>query len=206
MRYLPIPAPTNPCKRFPGLVGCVLCLALLNAVPLRAQETSAAAEVHYGIKAGVNFAELWGNDALPESDRKVGYSVGAYAAFKVSKVLKLQPEMIWSLQGEQSEENGRYKISYINVPLMLKWREGKFYTELGPQLGFLTVNTSKSVPDNLRLENVETIDFSINAGLGYAFETDWSIGIRYCHGLTRLVADRELRNNVIYLGIAHRLF
>jgi hypothetical protein len=154
----------------------------------------------------VNFAELWGTDALPESDRKVGYSLGAYAAFKVSKVLKLQPEMIWSLQGEQSQENGRYKISYINVPLMLKRTEGKFYTELGPQLGFLTLTTSKSVPDHLQLENVETIDFSVNAGLGYEWTEDWYIGIRYCQGLTPVVADRDLRNNVVYLGIAHRLF
>jgi hypothetical protein len=206
MRYLPISAAINLLKRFPGLICGGLCLVLPNVVPVRAQESSAASEVHYGIKAGLNFAELWGEDAIPESDRKVGYSLGAYASLKVSKALKLQPEMIWSLQGEKSEENGRYKISYINVPLMLKWIEGKFYTELGPQLGLLTVNTSKSVPDNLRLENVERFDFSINAGLGYAFQADWSIGIRYCHGVTRLVADRDLRNSVFYLGIAHRLF
>ena len=57
----------------------------------------------YGIKAGINFAELWGKDALPESDRKVGYSIGGYASYKISKGLKLQPEVIWSLQGESSE-------------------------------------------------------------------------------------------------------
>lgn len=131
-------------------------------------------EAHYGLKAGVNFAELWGEDALPESDRKVGYSFGVYTSYKLSKELKIQPEVIWSLQGEKSKASGRYKISYINIPIMLKWKSDRFYTELGPQLGLLTINTAKSVPDELRLENFETFDFSFNAGFGYEVFEDWS--------------------------------
>lgn len=161
---------------------------------------------HYGLKGGVNFAELWGEDALPESDRKVGYSFGAYAMYKISDELKLQPEVIWSLQGEQSKENGRYKISYINIPIMLKWKQAKFYTEVGPQLGLLTISTSESVADELRLEDFETFDFSVNVGLGYEVIEDWSVGVRYVQGITNIVRRRDLRNSVIYFGVAYRLF
>lgn len=182
-----------------------LCISLrLSAQDI--QEADAGKKVDYGLKAGINFAELSGEDAIPESDRKVGYSFGAYASFKLSKGVKIQPEAIWSLQGEKSQNNGRYKITYLNLPLMLKWTEGKFYTELGPQLGLLTVNTSKSVPDEIRLENFETFDFSINAGVGLVLWEDWSVGMRYCHGLTNLVEDKSLKNSVIYMGIAYRLF
>ncbi|GAB2497947.1 porin family protein [Algoriphagus taiwanensis] len=163
-------------------------------------------KAQYGIKAGINFAELWGKDALPESDRKVGYSLGAYASYKLSKDLKLQPEIIWSLQGEDSKESGRYKISYINIPLMLKWIEGKFYSELGPQLGLLTINTSKSVPEELQLENFETFDFSINLGLGYKVAEDWTLGLRYSQGLSNIAEGRDLKNSVIYVGLAYRIF
>jgi hypothetical protein len=187
---------------------CLLIAGLLWAMQGHAQ-TKAADEsqtAQYGIKAGINFAELWGEDALPESDRKVGYSLGGYASYKLSKSLKLQPEVIWSLQGEDSKESGRYKISYVNIPLMLKWTEGRLYTEIGPQLGLLTINTAKSVPDERRLENFETFDFSINIGAGYAIAEDWTIGLRYGQGLTNIVNDGDLKNSVIYVGLAYRIF
>jgi uncharacterized membrane protein len=168
--------------------------------------TSIKENDHYGVKAGINFAELWGDDALPESDRKVGYSLGLYAAYKISKGLKIQPEVIWSLQGESSEESGRYKISYVNIPVMLKWNHDKVYYELGPQLGLLTINTAKSVPDELKLENFETFDFSVNVGIGYNLTEDWVIGMRYCQGLSNIAQGRDLKNSVLYLGLAHRIF
>lgn len=160
----------------------------------------------YGLKAGVNFAELWGEDALPESDRKVGYSFGVYGTFKLSKKIKLQPEAIWSLQGETSKKSGRYKITYLNIPVMFKWVDEKFYFEAGPQLGLLTINTSKSIPKELQLNNFETFDFTFNIGLGYKIWDDWIIGLRYGQGLTNLVENRDLKNSVFYLGIAYSVF
>lgn len=120
--------------------------------------------------------------------------------------MKIQPEIIWSLQGEDSKKSGRYAISYINIPIMLKWKSGNFYAEAGPQLGLLTINTAKSVPDELRLENFETFDFSLNAGIGYQVFDDWSIGLRYIHGVTNIVKGRDLKNSVLYLGIGYRIF
>lgn len=180
-----------------------------SSVCLFAQENETGKEnkeAHYGLKAGINFAELWGEDALPESDRKVGYSFGVYGSYKISKEWKLQPELIWSLQGENSKKSGRYQISYLNIPVMFKWKSNRFYTEVGPQLGLLTINTAKAVPDNLRLENFETFDFSLNAGVGYEVFDDWSIGLRYVQGVTNIVKGRELRNSVVYFGIAYRIF
>jgi hypothetical protein len=185
----------------------LLCLAVcqISSVLVFSQQTEISSD-QYGVKAGINFAELFGEDAIPGSDRKVGYSFGIYGAFKISKTLKIQPEVIWSLQGEKSESKGRYDISYINFPVMLKWTEGRFYSELGPQLGILTINTSKSVPDSIRLENFETFDLSINIGAGYEVFEDWIIGLRYIQGITDIVADKDLKNSVIYLGVSYRIF
>jgi hypothetical protein len=191
-----------------GLRMAFFILFLANTGHLFAQDETEkeTKEEHYGLKIGVNFAELWGEDALPESDRKIGYSFGLYGSYKISQEWKIQPETIWSLQGENSKESGRYKISYINIPIMFKWTKKNFYVELGPQFGFLTINTSKSVPDSLKLENFETFDFSFNTGIGYVFLDDWSFGLRYTEGITNLVRGRDLRNSVIYLGISYRLF
>jgi len=170
------------------------------------QETKDAKSDQYGIKAGINFAELLGEDAIPESDRKVGYSFGVYATYKLNTTLKIQPEIIWSLQGEKSEDKGRYDISYLNIPVVLKWTEGKWYAEFGPQLGLLTVNTSKSIPDELRLTEFETFDFSVLAGVGFQIDEEFAIGVRYVQGLTNIVQDRDLRNSVIYFGLSYRIF
>lgn len=189
----------------------VLILLLAVLLPFAslgqtAETRSKNSGADYGIKAGVNFAELFGEDAIPESDRKVGYSFGAYASFKLFKDFKLQPEVIWSLQGETSEKKGRYDISYINVPILMKWTDGRWYTEAGPQIGFLTINTSKDVPDEIRLDNFETLDFGLNVGAGVQFWDDWGLGIRYYQGLLNLVENRDLKNSVIYLGLSYCIF
>lgn len=187
----------------------VLLMLLVDYSTIFAQTSQPISEsddAQYGIKAGINFAELIGEDAIPESDRKVGYSFGVYASYKLTKELKLQPELIWSLQGEKSPNKGRYDISYLNVPIMLKWTEGKFYSELGPQFGFLTINSSNAVPDDIRLTNFETLDFSINAGLGYELFEDLIIGFRYNQGLTNIVDGRDLNNSVLYFGVSYRIF
>lgn len=185
----------------------ILLLFIQNQII--AQEKSSTNDkekTYYGIKAGANFAELWGEDAIPESDRKVGYSFGAYATFKISESLKIQPEVIWSLQGEKSDKKGRYDISYVNIPIMLKWIDEKFYYEFGPQLGLLTINTSQSVPDEIRLDNFESIDFTLNIGVGYQLFEDWAVGFRYCQGVTNIVEGRDLKNSVFYIGLSYRIF
>lgn len=160
----------------------------------------------WGIKAGFNYAELFGDDALPESDRKEGYSIGGYANFKLKQNLKLQTEAIWSLQGEKSKTSGRYKISYINIPVLLKFTNQKFYTEVGPQLGILTINSSKDIPPAIQLTNFETFEVAVCGGVGYQLFDDFAFGLRYWQGLTNLVNGMNLKNSVFYIGISYQIF
>lgn len=186
---------------------CII-IYILSSLSLSAQHAEIKedrADFRYGFKVGINFAELWGDDALPESDRKEGYSLGVYGLYKISEKWKFQPEVIWSLQGEETKKNGRYKISYINIPLMFKLKQDKYYFEGGAQLGILTINTSESIPEELKLQDFETLDFSINVGVGYQIYRDWSIGVRYIQGLTNIVEGRDLKNSVIYLGLSYLL-
>lgn len=176
---------------------------IANTSWLEAQEAKSA--FVYGMKAGVNFAELYGQDALPESDRKVGYSLGGFTTYSASTSWKIQMELIWSLQGEKSATKGRYSIAYLNIPLLVKWTEGHWYSEAGVQLGLLTLNSSQSVPEEIRLKEFETFDFSLCAGIGYQLDDDWSIGVRYTQGLTDIVPNKDLKNSVIYLGIAYTI-
>lgn len=184
----------------------VFCLWVFAAIPTSVLAQEAKPKLVYGLKAGLNFAELYGEDALPESDRKEGYSLGWFTTYSISSAFKLQLEMIWSLQGEKSKTKGRYSIAYLNIPLVAKWTEGRWYTEAGTQLGLLTVNNSQSVPADIRLKDFETFDLSLCAGLGYLIDDDWSVGLRYTQGLTDIAPGKDLKNSVIYLGVAYKLF
>ena len=92
-----------------------------------------------GIKVGVNFAEFWGKDALPEKRYKIGYSAGFYLGIPIKKGFSFATEFIWSLQGDDTKKSGTYFLSYFNVPATFKWKKKKWFLEFGPQLGFLVL-------------------------------------------------------------------
>jgi hypothetical protein len=161
----------------------------------------------YSLKGGINFAELVGDDALPLSRRKVGYSLGFAVSMPLKKGFYFSPEFLWSVQGESSESNGKYTLNYLNVPLLLKWKEKKFYSELGLQMGFITISSEDGVPEEYQLEeDLESFELALNAGVGYAIFEDLSIGLRYTHGITTIVEGYEIWNSVIYVGIAYKVF
>lgn len=69
----------------------------------------------------------------------------------------------------------------------------------------LTINTAKSGPEDLRLDNFDTFDLSMNVGIAYEIFESWTLGRRCCQGLTNIVADRDLKNSVIYCGLAYQI-
>jgi hypothetical protein len=175
-------------------------------IPIEVFSQIDSIEIEWGLKGGINFSTLVGEEALPQSKPKIGYSLGFYAATKISGSYYFQPEFIWSLQGQDSEESGKYDISYLNVPLMFKWKYRFIYIELGPQLGFITINSSEDVPPDLRLDDFNTFELAINSGIGFQLGKDWSAGVRYSRALTNLVPGIDARGSVWYIGIGYRVF
>src|SRR5690606_23772672 len=97
------------------------------------------AQVNFGIKAGPQLTNIVGDD-FDESDSKLGFIAGGYANIRFSEQLAFQPELVYSLQGTKSEVMGTdvtVNLSYINLPLMMKWYayDGLNF-EFGPQIGF----------------------------------------------------------------------
>lgn len=67
-----------------------------------------AQEVKFGVKAGVNFASLGGDDASG-FDGLTSFHVGALAEIGISEKFAIQPELVYSLQGA-SAAGGDFKI------------------------------------------------------------------------------------------------
>lgn len=185
------------------------------------------AQVKFGIKAGPQLSNLVGGDADAES--KFGINAGGYANIRISEAFAFQPEVLYSMQGAKQEYSqdfglGTYrvedkvKLSYINIPLMMKWYayDGLNF-EFGPQVGF---NVSAKAEGERRLisgegdsqvmtsyesdlDDVETVDFGLNIGAGYELPNGLNFGIRYGLGLTEIVKDSDVKNSVFSLGIGY---
>lgn len=110
----------------------VILFCLLGFGGLQAQK------VALGLKTGVNLASI-GGDAAETFASRTGFHIGAFAGLKFGKI-GLQPELLFSLQGAQGEDDSNIKIntSYVNVPILLKVYIIKgLNVQLGPQFGVL---------------------------------------------------------------------
>lgn len=193
------------------------------------------AQVKFGVKAGPQLTNFVGSD-VEGSDSKFGFNAGGYANIRFATDFAFQPELLYSLQGakeEESESIGSIKqtyenvinLSYINVPLMLKWYAyDGFNVEFGPQVGFNVSAKGKSthtISGDLEgangstetkydLEDVPSIDFGVNIGAGYEMANGLNFGLRYGRGLTSISeneGDKEDKikafNSVISLGVGY---
>lgn len=190
--------------------------------------TSADAQVSFGVKAGPQLSNLIGNDDY-DSESKIGFNVGGYANIRFSEQLAFQPELQFSTQGSKAEYSesifgatasveDKINLSYINLPLMMKWYayEGLNF-EFGPQVGFNVAAKSKTkttisgtgtdldgtTETEGDIDDVETVDFGLNIGAGYELPMGLNFGIRYNHGLTEIIKDSDLKNSVISLGVGY---
>jgi len=111
-------------RRSLWVVAAALFVASL-AVP-----QASAQGIKLGAKAGVNFADVGGSDVSTleafigaSTKSKTGFIAGAFAEFMIGNMFAIQPEVLYSQKGVKFEEQGatlKYKIDYIEVPLLFK--------------------------------------------------------------------------------------
>ncbi|MET0945252.1 MAG: porin family protein [Flavobacterium sp.] len=180
---------------------------IMAAVAVMAFAFSNAQEVKFGVKAGVNFANL-GGDA--DGSSLTGFHVGGLAEIKLSDKFAIQPEILYSAQGSDFSEDGfddELKISYLNVPVMAKYYViDKLSIEAGPQVGFLL--SAKEEGEDAK-DFLNSVDFGVNFGAGYDFTENFFAGVRYNVGLSN-VADTEdsddfkMNNSVFSVSVGYK--
>ena len=102
------------------------------------------------------------------------------------------------------EEEMKIKLNYINLPVMFKYYvANSFNVEVGPKVGFLTSAKSKfeykertqgggfddTYTESGEMDvkdNVKSVDFGLNFGLGYKLDNGLNFGARYNLGLTNI--------------------
>ena len=177
-----------------------------------------AQNVRFGAKAGVNLAAING-DETDDFDMRTSFHVGAVVEIPISDKFSVQPELLYSSQGAESELSEyeitgklKFKLDYLNIPIMMKYYviEG-LSLEAGPQIGILLdANAEIEVGDESEEQDMKDemkgIDFGLNAGVGYQLENGLNFSARYNFGLANIndteeADDFKLHNGVIQFSV-----
>ncbi len=198
---------------------------------------SLAQETKFGIKGGLNLSNQTDNVmksiTSTNNSMMLGYNLGTFLEFNLSSKLAIQPEILFSYQGnkytfndvirpsfDSPDEYFTYQVSnelyYINIPVMIKYYFiKKVSLEFGPQLGVLLgskSNFSFSTPSlgnysNTDKHSYKSIDYGINLGASYHFTKYISTELRYNFGLYNVnnKTSNEIKNRVISISINYKL-
>jgi hypothetical protein len=179
----------------------------------------AFAQLSVGAKAGLNLANLAGDD-VEDSDMRSSFHVGGYLNLPISEKLSLQPELLYNSLGAKSSYDDpdfgdvteTLKLNYISLPVMLVYSFGTVNLQAGPQINFLAAAKYKIEADGESYEEdikdgLKGTDFGFNVGLGANFGK-FNATARYCLGLSSISDEdgADTKNTVIQLSLGYRIF
>ncbi len=179
-----------------------LTVSLGMAIPAQAQ-------LHFGVKGGLNLSKVSFSQNDFKGDNKTGFFIGPMAEFTIPVIgigvdaaaLYSQTEM--QVKGLDSEA----KLKTLEIPVNLKWSYGLgsmlgVYIAAGPQFGF-----------NIGNKNLESFDLkksgtSFNVGAGVKLIRHLQLGVNYNFALGHtgvLEADEtyKIKNNNWQVSVAY---
>lgn len=173
-----------------------------------------AQKFQLGLKGGVNISNFNGlNWENADTKARVGFLGGAFINLMLGDNFSITPEALFSSQGAKVSQAGNernLKVSYVSVPVLLKYRfNGGFYIEAGPQVSFKVNENTDNLPIDAFARN---LDLAIDAGLGYHSNMGLGIGARYVAGLSKVgdfdagTLDPDFKNGVAQIFIFYTLF
>lgn len=184
-------------------------LLLVTVITVLGLTTTNAQDIKFGAKAGLNFAFITGdntNGFEPISD----FHFGAMAEWKISDKFSLQPEIMYSVQGTNTnvDSEGEILLNYLNLPIMGKYYVAKGLSiEAGPQIGFLLSTKGGSI--NYK-DALKSTDFGVNFGVGYKLDNGLNFSARYNLGLSNIIDVNSVpdknRNGVFQLSVGYFFF
>jgi hypothetical protein len=135
---------------------------------------------------------------------------------KISKIISLQPEILFSSQGVNVKfgtlevEN---KLNYVNLPILLKFYVSEGLSlDIGPQFGVLISAKQSSSTSSTNIDiksSYKETDIGLATGVSYNFVGGLNISARYNFGLKNILNedlypyDSKLKNGVFQLSIGY---
>lgn len=189
-------------------------LILIVATVLVSGFSSFAQTINFGVKAGITASnlKLTLSSTSITMTTKVGFYAGAIADIGVAESFSVQPELYYSSMGAKVAgnpglgfEDSKDDFRYVNLPVLLKYKNEGFAVFLGPQIGVLI--SAKEKVGNVSTDyknNLKSTDFSGIIGASYTLHNGLGLDARYQLGLSNItkgVANgTSLKNSTFMVG------
>jgi hypothetical protein len=188
--------------------------ALLLALATTALVVNAKAQTTFGIRAGVNFQNINGED--PDGDdldlkMKTGFHIGVNAEIPVATDFYVQPGVLFSTKGAKSkvDDDAKINLSYIEVPINFVYKPtlgtGKLILGIGPYVAFAVggkVSDANGNDKDIEFENEITLtqygtgtpyarrlDVGGNLLAGYEFSNKFSFQLNAQLGMAKINSE-----------------
>ncbi|MDX5348392.1 MAG: PorT family protein [Hymenobacteraceae bacterium] len=164
----------------------------------------------FGVKGGLNYSYIRGNDKPSSADARAGWHAGLYGQYSISENFSVQLEALYSRKGYDSANNIVNRYDYFDVPLLFVWNFlDNVSLHVGPQASLMVA--AKRDDKEIDMEPYNTFDYGFAAGLEGRVSIV-RVGARYNMGFADLrkkaddlVTDinQDIKNGVfqVYLGV-----
>ncbi|MDX1671037.1 MAG: porin family protein [Balneolaceae bacterium] len=162
----------------------------------------AQSPVSFGIKGGVNFANL--NDVSGDPDSRTGLLLGAYLQLDLPGApFTIQPEVLYSQKGAEST-GGDLELDYLEIPVLAKLGfttpgPVKPHILAGPYLGFVLNAESGGVD----VSDQTQTDFGGVLGVGTDINLpgpSLTVDLRYGFGFTDIFENASGKNGIFSIA------
>jgi hypothetical protein len=167
-----------------------------------------------GLKAGLNMANLAGDDAGDDNVMAMTYAVGAFGEFGINDMFDFQPELLYTVKGCNIDVSGvdaGIRLAYLEIPMLAKInfaKESQFkpFFLVGPAIG-LNMSAIVFVDDtDSDLDDVAGMEFALVVGAGMSFDK-FTFDARYNMGLTTIDdsdAEADVKTSTIQIMVGYK--
>lgn len=205
------------------LIVSSVCLLLAGMV--FSQDKKEKKQPAFGIKAGINFANVTNASSINSSNQS-GFMVGVFMAPSSKSIVSYRTELLYSKQGYNYSTNtntGNVNLDYIVLPQLMGINITKFVQlQLGAQMAYLlnakvdSTNSNGSTSNGNIMDYYNRFDYGAAAGAEIYPIKNLVIGARYNISFGNLYKDYsdpsstpsfipevDVKNNLIqiYAGI-----
>jgi hypothetical protein len=206
----------------------IILLALCITTGVQAQNfKSILGKSTFGVRGGLSIADYIAKPTHKVVPRMMPFA-GGFAEYEIKEGLIIRPELLLMFTGGvqhtflPNTTNPEYladeKLTYIYLPLLVKYNFKGIDFMAGPQFGFrLSANYKNTILDDgiITYENEADIseyrrfiDFGIGLGAAYPITEQLSAELRYSYGLSTInnvTTTVKLHTSIVQAGISFRL-
>lgn len=204
----------------------MLLLSVMVAGSAFAQGGDSGSKVKFGIKAGVNFAnvtisadELGGGSFSPKS--LTSFHFGGLVDYSFSEKVSIQPALMLSGKGfkvEMGSIETSMNLMYLEIPVNVVYKLGGVYLGAGPYAAFGLSGKEKyedsddsddNYEEDVKFgsgdEEIKGTDFGVNLLAGYQLTNGLNFGVGYGLGLSNLSNESsgEIKNKLFSISVGY---